>query len=85
MELRLYIGFMKLFKTKCIDIRLFLVHEIKNITHIQAFCGGLGFLWKVDCQVMLKSFSFNHIDVEIGEVDVWRLTGIYGFPEDGNK
>ncbi|KAL8539523.1 hypothetical protein ACS0TY_001218 [Phlomoides rotata] len=47
--------------------------------------GGLVFLWNVDCQVMLKSYSFNHNDVEVGEVDIWRFTGIYGFPEDAQK
>ncbi|KAL8535200.1 hypothetical protein ACS0TY_010997 [Phlomoides rotata] len=48
-------------------------------------CGGLGLLWSVDCEVVLRSFSSNHIDVRVGEVDVWRLMGIYGHPEYNNK
>lgn len=77
-----------------------LVSELRRVAHKLGFdscfgvnCdlsgggrrGGLGLLWNVESMVVLNSFSSNHIDVNVGEVDVWRFTGIYGFPEDTLK
>ncbi|KAL8465405.1 hypothetical protein ACS0TY_034784 [Phlomoides rotata] len=42
-------------------------------------CRGLGNPRKV------PALKKNHIDVENGEVDIWRITSVYGFPEDCNK
>lgn len=47
--------------------------------------GGLALLWNVDTLVELFSFSQHHIDVRVGEVNTWRFTGIYGYPEDDQK
>lgn len=47
--------------------------------------GGLGLLWKAEDTMVLHSFSPNHIDVRVGEVDRWRFTWCYGFPEEGHK
>lgn len=47
--------------------------------------GGLGLFWNMDCPVNLYSYSHNHIDVCIGDVNSWRFTGIYGHPEDEFK
>lgn len=47
--------------------------------------GGLGLLWEADSMGVLRSFSPNHIDVMVGEVDRWTFTGFYGFPEEVQK
>ncbi|KAA3489070.1 reverse transcriptase [Gossypium australe] len=50
--------------------------------------GGLSLGWKGGQLVNLKSFSTNHIDVEIQEEDgkpCWRFTGFYGAPDVRNK
>ncbi|KAL2936310.1 DNA-(apurinic or apyrimidinic site) lyase chloroplastic, partial [Bienertia sinuspersici] len=49
--------------------------------------GGLALLWRSSLEVCIQSFSQNHIDAKIkdGEREVWRLTGIYGFPEEEHK
>lgn len=44
--------------------------------------GGLCVMWKEEVQISLRSYSSNHIDLEVGGVgDVlhWRLTFFYGF------
>ncbi|MBA0699400.1 hypothetical protein Goari_001041 [Gossypium aridum] len=46
--------------------------------------GGLSLGWKGDLLVSLKSYSINHIDVNIeesGGLPKWRLTGFYGAPK----
>lgn len=48
----------------------------------QGRSGGLAMLWKEQDQAKVRSFSQNHIDVDV-KVDglgSWRLTGIYGEP-----
>lgn len=53
----------------------------------QGLSGGLALLWRVKDQVNLRSFSRNHIDVEI-KIDgkeAWRLTGIYGEPDRSQR
>ncbi|KAL8476903.1 hypothetical protein ACS0TY_029271 [Phlomoides rotata] len=47
--------------------------------------GGLGLLWKFDLMVSVRSFSLNHIDFTMEDEVEWRLTGIYGHPEDNQK
>ena len=49
--------------------------------------GGLVLFWKMEMNVQVTSWSQNHIDVIVSEVDgsEWRFTGVYGFPEDENK
>ncbi|KAL8457055.1 hypothetical protein ACS0TY_035044 [Phlomoides rotata] len=47
--------------------------------------GGLGLLWKSDLEVTIQSFSLHHIDALVGGDFDWRLTGIYGHPEDCQK
>ncbi|KAH1047687.1 hypothetical protein J1N35_038471 [Gossypium stocksii] len=45
--------------------------------------GGLSLGWKQGLNVILKSFSKSHIDVEVENEDemvVWRFTGFYGEP-----
>ncbi|KAL0395126.1 UNVERIFIED_CONTAM: hypothetical protein Slati_4478800 [Sesamum latifolium] len=48
--------------------------------------GGLAFLWAKSVDVLLQSFSQNHIDVSIRlseEQEWWRFTKIYGEPDAG--
>lgn len=47
--------------------------------------GGLVSMRKVDVLVELRSFSSNHIDVQVGEIEAWRFMGFYGYSEDGQK
>lgn len=45
-------------------------------------------LWDDSLNFSLLSFSANHIDMKVVEDQGsrrWRLTGIYGWPEDSNK
>ncbi|KAL8470413.1 hypothetical protein ACS0TY_033044 [Phlomoides rotata] len=45
--------------------------------------GGLCLLWRAECDITLKSFSTNHITVDIadrGRDRRWQCTGIYGWP-----
>ncbi|KAK1382242.1 Endonuclease/exonuclease/phosphatase family protein [Heracleum sosnowskyi] len=53
----------------------------------QGKSGGLALLWKVKDQIQLRSWSRNHIDVEV-KVDgkqAWRLSGIYGEPNRNQR
>ncbi|CAL1410909.1 unnamed protein product [Linum trigynum] len=48
--------------------------------------GGLMVLWKPEVKVEIKGYSSNHIDMKVtDEGKEWRLTGVYGWPEQGNK
>jgi len=50
--------------------------------------GGLALFWKDNVELTLKSWSSHHIDMEgLGSscTPKWRITGIYGFPEEENK
>lgn len=50
--------------------------------------GGLALLWKENFKVSLLSFSKNYIDVivqEQGRGIPWRLTCIYGEPNQGQR
>ncbi|XP_021723977.1 uncharacterized protein LOC110691367 [Chenopodium quinoa] len=50
--------------------------------------GGLAMLWRKGIDIVLRSMSVHHIDVEVrdGLRDmVWRLTGFYGWPEIQNR
>ncbi|XP_062102829.1 uncharacterized protein LOC133812993 [Humulus lupulus] len=44
--------------------------------------GGLALLWKNMDEIVVRGYSHNHIDVEvsIGGLETWRLTGLYGEP-----
>ena len=49
--------------------------------------GGLALLWKDDIMVDTQTYSLNHIDAKIlvsPQVE-WRLTGVYGHPEEQRK
>ena len=49
--------------------------------------GGLAVLWRSGVNMVLKSKSKNHIDMEVQETggDKWRCTVVYGEPEMKNK
>ncbi|KAA3453657.1 reverse transcriptase [Gossypium australe] len=50
--------------------------------------GGLSLGWKEGLNLMLKSFSNYHIDVEVedeDEVDTWRFTGFYEVPVENER
>ena len=49
--------------------------------------GGLAIFWKNDVVVDLKSYSMNHIDVWVTEIDgkMWRFTGFYGDPRRARR
>lgn len=46
--------------------------------------GGLCVFWKEEANLGLRSYSNNHIDLDvggIGENGYWHLTCFYGFPK----
>jgi hypothetical protein len=50
--------------------------------------GGIALFWNENTCVALSSYSFNHIDVLVGESSDpkrWRFTGIYGHPKVGDR
>ncbi|KAF7835207.1 Exo_endo_phos domain-containing protein [Senna tora] len=50
--------------------------------------GGLCLLWRSSVDIRISSFSLNHIDAVISEGlphRNWRLTGVYGYPNDSDK
>ncbi|XP_050116796.1 uncharacterized protein LOC126594492 [Malus sylvestris] len=50
--------------------------------------GGLCAMWKTEANLLLRSYSSNHIDLEVGGVgdDIhWRVTFFYGFPAEGDR
>ncbi|KAG0523282.1 hypothetical protein BDA96_07G110100 [Sorghum bicolor] len=49
--------------------------------------GGLAVLWRRGVDVVLRSKSKNHIDMEVSETrgNPWRFTGIYGEPQEAMK
>lgn len=50
--------------------------------------GGLALLWREDIDVILQSFSSNHIDVHVDNSSVlplWRFTGFYGEPNASHR
>ncbi|XP_074352417.1 uncharacterized protein LOC141691577 [Apium graveolens] len=49
--------------------------------------GGLALFWKRNNEVQIKTFSHNHIDIEITMegVDRWRMTCFYGYPERNRR
>ena len=49
--------------------------------------GGLALLWKNDVMVNTQTYSPNHIDVVVSSPSqaLWRLTGVYGHPEERLK
>ena len=48
---------------------------------------GLVLLWKNEVVVSTQTYSPNHIDVHISSPSqlLWRLTGVYGHPEERLK
>lgn len=45
--------------------------------------GGLYVLWKDEINLSLRTYSQNHIDMDVGglgDVDYWCITFFYGFP-----
>jgi exonuclease III len=49
--------------------------------------GGLSFMWRSSFNCSITSFSANHVDVEVVDniIGNWRLTGFYGFPDNGRR
>ena len=46
--------------------------------------GGLMLLWKNSLEIDIKSFSINHIDTAMTEIEsgkMWRASSVYGYPE----
>lgn len=75
-ETRCSTGYMDTLKVQCQQFG-FVVKKV-------GMAGGLALLLRKDVDVTLLSYSSNHIDMEVvlpGEVDKWRFTGFYGFPE----
>ncbi|XP_024199817.1 uncharacterized protein LOC112203016 [Rosa chinensis] len=48
---------------------------------------GLALFWRESTHVVIRSYSPNHIDAEIGKpgTDLWRFTGIYGVAARGGR
>ena len=50
----------------------------------QGRSGGVDLFWTREINLEIKSFSGNHIDAIVREVDknsIWRITGFYGHPK----
>lgn len=49
--------------------------------------GGLAMFWRDEIDLSLTSQSQHHMDFEVSETngEKWRLTGMYGYPEEENK
>ncbi|PWA81757.1 hypothetical protein CTI12_AA183830 [Artemisia annua] len=49
--------------------------------------GGLLLFWKKECDLTIQNFSSNHIDFVVKEENgnLWRGTGIYGWPMQHEK
>ncbi|KAA3479527.1 expansin-A1-like [Gossypium australe] len=50
--------------------------------------GGLSLVWKGNYSIQVRSYSNNHIDVEVSEKDdpiKWRFTGFYGNLRQSNR
>lgn len=50
--------------------------------------GGLPLLWDKDTNVIVHSFSKNHIDANVqlkGSDFLWRFTGFYGEPDSSGR
>ena len=49
--------------------------------------GGLALLWREDVTMDTQTYSPNHIDMHVHAQTshVWRLTGVYGHPEEELK
>ena len=50
----------------------------------QGRSGGVDLFWTREINLEIKSFSGNHIDAVVREVDknsIWKITGFYGHPE----
>lgn len=44
--------------------------------------GGLVVLWNINLNCSVLSYSNNHIDLNVTDLDGdWRITGLYGFPD----
>ncbi|KAK5812412.1 hypothetical protein PVK06_027842 [Gossypium arboreum] len=61
-----------------------------NVLDVGAFRskGGLSISWKEEYMVQLRSFSANHINVDVKEgkgMPSWRLTRFYGASEEHKK
>lgn len=48
--------------------------------------GGLGLFWNDKVSCTLRSYSLNHIDMDVEQDNLkWRLTGYYGYPERSRR
>lgn len=50
--------------------------------------GGLRVVWKEETNLSLRSYSQNHIDLEVGGLGDalhWRLTFFYGYPAEADR
>ena len=50
--------------------------------------GGIILLGKNSLEIDIKSFSINHIDAVVTEIEsgkVWRASSVYGYPETNRK
>lgn len=49
--------------------------------------GGITLFWRDDWDVLVQSFSNNHIDFMLVDVknEAWRFIELYGYPEEENK
>ncbi|KAL0355405.1 UNVERIFIED_CONTAM: hypothetical protein Sradi_3987400 [Sesamum radiatum] len=79
-------------ETKCSQKRFERVRECLNMFGVCVLsvgrAGGLVLLWNKEIVVQLRSFSANHIAVDIlGDESVanWRFTGFYGEPEASRR
>lgn len=68
-------------------VKKYLGFEGLLVVDCQGQSGGLALIWRNKNEVSLRSFSKNHIDVEVN-VQGWsrfRLTGLYGEPNRAKR
>ena len=80
METKLKVNEMQSVKTELEFPSMLVVPNVKR-------SGGLALLWKNEVVVSTQTYSLNHIDVHISSPSqiLWRLTRVYGHPEERLK
>lgn len=74
------------FSNKIEDVCVCLHYDCAFTINCIGRSGGLCVLWKSSANCSTVSFSQNHIDVAISDVDGnWRFTGFYGFPKRARR
>ena len=79
-ETKLLVSEMQPVKAKLDFLSMLVVPSVRRY-------GGLVLLWKNEVVVDTQTYSPNHIDVHVSSPmqALWRLTSVYGYPEERLK